>query len=205
MVPWARKRWGVPQHCLLTPGCPGDKSSLQAGDWRDPNKQSVYGRVLGVRKPNPGWAVITLGWKQPWEDGFLTNRKATMSPSGRKRGRNHHHTDPTILLPSLGANPGGKKAPEAFPVSLPTWQVCKGTGGLQGCKEDVQPPHSWLSLHLLFPPDFRLPEDQDTVYPLLGPKCPQVPTHSGHSESIYRMTAEKQRRKPLAQDLTASR
>ena len=30
------------------------------------------------------------------------------------------HTDPTILLPSLGANPGGKKAPEAFPVSLPT-------------------------------------------------------------------------------------
>lgn len=65
-MPWAQKRWWVLQHCLLTPGCPGDKSSLQAGDWRDPNKQCVYGRVLGVRKPNPGeqlspWAGSSLG------------------------------------------------------------------------------------------------------------------------------------------------
>lgn len=77
--------------------------------------------------------------------------------------------------------------------------------GLQGTRK-MSSPHVLTSSFIFFsPPDLKLPEDQDTVCSPAGSWVPYKRHTQWALESICQMTAEKQGRKPLTLDLTASR
>ena len=199
-MPWARKRCGSHSTAFWPQAALGTRAAFK----------QVTGETLTsslFMEGSLGWAVITLGWKQPWEDGFLINRKVTMSLSGRKRGRRQHHTETTILLPSLGANPGGKEAPDAFLVSLPPWQGGKARDP-EGHAEGVQPPQGLLSFHLLFPPDISSQRTRIQPIPCWVPsahKCPHTAgTQRVFTECLQRSKEENHSPRTYSKEATGS-